>query len=59
MAKLLNKKGYKFFYESSIIVRHQCHATMGKLQSKYMWQLASKAHKVYRKYGYKDEIYNN
>lgn len=46
----LQKLGYKFFYEPSIVVRHQCHATMGQLQSKFMWSLARDAHKVYRKY---------
>ncbi len=46
----LQKLGYKFFYEPSIIVKHQCHATMGQLHSKVMWKLAKDAHKVYRKY---------
>ncbi len=46
----LEKLGYKFFYEPSIIVNYQCHARMGQLQSKFMWNLARDAHKVYRKH---------
>ncbi len=46
----LYKKGYKTYYEPSIIVKHHCHATMGQLKSKFMWQLAKDAHREYRKY---------
>jgi GT2 family glycosyltransferase len=50
----LQKLGYKFYYEPTIIVKHQCHATMGKLKSKFMWNLARDAHKACRMYHVQD-----
>jgi len=50
LAKQLEAKGFKTYYEPEIHVMHHCHASTGTLPGKFRWQLSKNAHKVYRKY---------
>ena len=50
LSKQLEEKGQKVYYEPAIQVRHHDHATMGKVPSRKMWEIARDAHKVYRQY---------
>lgn len=50
LAKQLEEKGYKTYYEPRIMVTHHCHASTGTLPGKFRWQLSRDAHKEYRKY---------
>lgn len=50
LSKQLEDKSFKVFYEPSIIVSHQCHATMSKMPRKQIWSIAKLSHKTYRKY---------
>ena len=43
----LEKKGYKKYYESSIIIIHNDHSTTSKMSSKEYWNMAKKAHETY------------
>jgi GT2 family glycosyltransferase len=46
----LERKGYAVYYEPSILVQHHDHATLDKVPSKRLWEIARDAHRVYRKY---------
>ncbi|HFQ4975261.1 TPA: glycosyltransferase family 2 protein [Vibrio vulnificus] len=50
LARQLNSKGFKFYYEPSIKIQHFCHASTGLIPGKLKWQYSKKAHKEYRKY---------
>lgn len=50
LSRQLEEKGQKVYYEPAILVRHHDHATMGKVPSRKMWEIARDAHKVYRQY---------
>lgn len=50
LSKQIESKNFKIFYEPSIIVNHQCHATMDKMPRKKLWEIAKKSHKTYRRY---------
>jgi GT2 family glycosyltransferase len=50
LAKQLEEKGFKTYYEPEIQVMHHCHASTGTLPGKFRWQLSKNAHKEYRKY---------
>jgi GT2 family glycosyltransferase len=50
LAKQLEDKGFKTYYEPRIMVTHHCHASTGTLPGKFRWQLSRDAHKEYRKY---------
>lgn len=50
LAKQLEDKGFKTYYEPRIMVTHHCHASTGTLPGKFRWQLSRNAHKEYRKY---------
>jgi GT2 family glycosyltransferase len=50
LAKQLEDKGFKTYYEPRIMVTHHCHASTGTLPGKFRWQLSKQAHKEYRKY---------
>jgi GT2 family glycosyltransferase len=50
LSKQLEGKGFKVFYEPSIVVKHCLHATMGKLPGKNKWKIERESHKIYRKY---------
>jgi len=50
LAKQLDEKGFKTYYEPKIQVMHHCHASTGTLPGKFRWQLSKNAHKEYRKY---------
>lgn len=50
LAKQLESKGFKTYYEPSIKVIHHCHASTGMLPGKFRWQLSKNAHKEYRKH---------
>lgn len=50
LAKQLEDKGFKTYYEPGIMVTHHCHASTGTLPGKFRWQLSRNAHKEYRKY---------
>ncbi len=49
LAKQLNQKGYKVFYEPSISVKHLMHASTDKLPGKLKWKFSKESHKEYRK----------
>jgi glycosyltransferase involved in cell wall biosynthesis len=71
LAKQLESRGYRMFYEPSISVRHHDHASMSKLPSKRLWHITKTYHKIYRKfispfkvkmdsgYGYHDYLKDN
>lgn len=50
LSQQLSEKGMKIFYEPSITVQHYCHAALGAVPSRRIWELSRDAHKVYRKY---------
>lgn len=50
LAKQLEGKGFKTYYEPRIMVTHHCHASTGTLPGKFRWQLSQRAHREYRKY---------
>lgn len=50
LAKQLEEKGYKIFYEPSIKVQHHCHASTGQLPGRKRWELSRAAHREYRKH---------
>lgn len=50
LAKQLEEKGYKTYYEPGIHVLHHCHASTGRLPGKFRWEISKNAHKEYRKY---------
>ncbi|TPE54289.1 glycosyltransferase family 2 protein [Maribrevibacterium harenarium] len=50
LAKQLEEKGFKTYYEPRISVTHHCHASTGMLPGKLKWQYSREAHKEYRKY---------
>ncbi|KKO47843.1 hypothetical protein VT06_14720 [Arsukibacterium sp. MJ3] len=50
LAKQLEGKGFKTYYEPRISVTHHCHASTGLIPGKLKWQYSCMAHKEYRKY---------
>jgi hypothetical protein len=50
LAKQLNDKGYRVFYEPGIFVTHHCNGSVASVPAKTLWKLSQKAHKEYRKY---------
>ncbi len=50
LSKQLKDKGYGFYYEPRIQVKHHDHATCDKVPSKKLWEIARDSHKVYRQY---------
>ena len=50
LAKLLNDDGRKIYYDPSISVIHNAHATTKCLPTKSKWLLGKESHKLYRKY---------
>ena len=50
LSKQLESKGFKIFYEPSIIVRHKLHSSMNNITSKKIWEIARESHKEYRKH---------
>jgi GT2 family glycosyltransferase len=46
----LSRKGLRVYYEPGIRVVHQCHASVGRLSSKRIWEISRDAHRIYRKY---------
>jgi hypothetical protein len=50
LAKQLEDKGFRVFYEPSIVVRHHGHATLENVPSRMAWEYARAAHRVYRRY---------
>lgn len=50
LSKQLEGKGFKTYYEPSIMVQHCWHAAMDKLPGRYRWELSRDAHREYRKF---------
>ncbi|MGI6340317.1 MAG: glycosyltransferase family 2 protein [Bacteroidales bacterium] len=50
LSKQLEGKGFKIFYEPSIIVKHCLHTSMAKIPGKRKWKIERDSHKIYRKY---------
>ncbi len=50
LSKQLSDKGFKTFYEPSIMIKHHWHAATDKLPSRLRWELSRDSHKEYRKY---------
>ncbi len=50
LAKQLEDKGFKTYYEPRIVLTHHCHASTATLPGKFRWRLSREAHKEYRKY---------
>ncbi|HTF96227.1 MAG TPA: glycosyltransferase [Cellvibrio sp.] len=50
LAKQLEGKGFKVFYEPRIRVQHYCHASTGQLPGRKRWEFSRLAHREYRKY---------
>lgn len=50
LAKQLNKKGFKVFYDASISLVHLMHASTDKLPGKVKWKFSRASHKEYRKH---------
>lgn len=50
LAKQLEQKGFKTYYEPRIFVTHFCHASTGMIPGKLKWQFSRQAHKEYRKH---------
>ena len=50
LSKQLSDKGFKIFYEPSIVLTHLMHATTNLLPAKIKWEFSRKAHKTYRQY---------
>jgi GT2 family glycosyltransferase len=46
----LKRKGLRVYYEPGIRVVHQCHASVGRLSSKRVWEISRDSHRIYRKY---------
>lgn len=50
LAKQIESKGFRMYYEPSISVEHHDHATMSKLPSRRLWEITKTYHKIYRKF---------
>jgi len=50
LSEQLRKKHLSVYYEPTITLIHQLHATTNKVPSKKMWKIARDAHRIYRKY---------
>lgn len=50
LAKQLEDKGFKTYYEPRVVVTHICHASTGTIPGKFRWAISRRAHKEYRKY---------
>ncbi len=50
LAEQLYSKGYKTYYEPSIIVRHHCHSATKELLRKKRWELSRDAHRLCKKF---------
>lgn len=50
LAKQLEEKGFKTYYQPLIKVQHHCHASTSQLPSKKRWEFSKDAHKEYRKH---------
>lgn len=50
LSRQLAEKGFKKFYEPSIVIRHHCHGAIDKIPSKTIWEISRSAHRVYRRY---------
>lgn len=46
----LGEKGYKVYYEPSIMVTHVSHASVSQLPSQRSWEMMRQAHRVYRQH---------
>lgn len=50
LAKQIESKGYRVYYEADISVQHHDHAAISKLPTKRIWEITRKSHKLYRKF---------
>jgi GT2 family glycosyltransferase len=50
LSKQLESKKQKIFYEPTIIVKHQFHASMDQIPRKKVWEISRDSHKVYSKF---------
>jgi GT2 family glycosyltransferase len=50
LSKQLELVRMKVFYETSIIVNHHDHATMGKLPTRKLWKISKDSHNILKKY---------
>jgi GT2 family glycosyltransferase len=50
LAKQMEEKGLRIYFEPSISVRHMCHVTVGQLPTRKRWELMKEAHAVYRRH---------
>lgn len=50
LSKQLADQGLQVYYEPAISVRHYCHAAVGQVQTRRMWEIARVAHKIYRRH---------
>lgn len=50
LSKQLMDKGFRVYYEPSIMVQHHWHASMATIPGRRAWEAARDAHRVYRRY---------
>lgn len=50
LSKQLSDKGLRVYYEPTITVSHHCHAAVGQIPNKTMWEFARTSHRIYRKH---------
>lgn len=50
LSKQLCDAGQQVFYEPGIVVRHCCHAAVGKVPGRRMWEYSRTAHRLYRRH---------
>jgi hypothetical protein len=50
LSKQLSDQGMQVYYEPAIRVQHYCHAAVGRVPGRRMWEIARVAHKVYRRH---------
>jgi GT2 family glycosyltransferase len=50
LAYQLKLQNLQLYYEPSVVVYHQDHASIGMVDSKIFWEISKKSHKIYRKY---------
>lgn len=50
ISKQIESKGFKIYYESSILVKHHDHATVDNMPSKKLWSVTKEFFRIYRKF---------
>jgi GT2 family glycosyltransferase len=50
LAYQLKLQNLKLYYEPSIKVYHQDHASTGLIESHNFWKISRESHKIYKKY---------